>query len=241
MWARAAGAAALILAVSVGAAADEAGADVQREIARCAAIEDLAGSTACYDSIADRLGIYRPSHASRQQTVNWDVGEETAWSLYAEPSANEDVTNIVLRVPAGNRVGDERKGGRPVLWIACRENNMDVYVDFGFFVSTHDPETVAIVDTRRPRHVPFRVSTDNQKVGLWMGGAANGFVRRLAGGRRLLVQVTSANGTRLAPEFDIRGLEDALTLFEQQCAWSLTPRAGESDAAYDDALRQDTD
>lgn len=175
----------------------------------CATIADDTARLACYDR------IYRSTVSGIASTGQWHVSKEV--------SKIDDSVNVFMHVSAKETVKD-RFGAAdyPTLWIVCRENSTDIYINFaGNFMADSGGygRVISRVDKEKAVTKSWRESTDNSALGLWGGGSAIPFAKSLFGHDTLLIQATPFNDNALTIEFPITGLDEAIKPLREACHW----------------------
>ncbi|WP_165837601.1 type VI secretion system-associated protein TagO [Zavarzinia aquatilis] len=194
--------------VSVGLSTAQAAAE--GDPAACAKIENSVERLACFDR------VFQPAPPKALPTSSkWVVTEET--------SKIDDSKNVFMVLdasePMRGRYGDSVTA---LLFIACREGTTSAWVDFaGFFMSDHQGggRVTYRIDGEKAQKINMAVSSDNEALGLWDGGSAIPWLRKLFGHDRLLIRAMPYNESELTVEFPISGLEEAAKPLRAACGW----------------------
>jgi len=175
----------------------------------CAAMPDAGERLLCYD------GIFREKVSPSTSTGKWKL--TTAKSQIDDTETNTLTLESEESIPG-------RFGGREhaTLIIRCQENVTAAYFIMGGHfladIEGHDKVTYRVDDQRAVTEA-FATSTDNMALGKWSGGSAIPFIKKLGGGRQLVIRVTPYNESPKTATFNISGIDDALQPVRKGCNW----------------------
>lgn len=189
----------------------------------CAHMDDDDLRLACYDR------EYRDAPeagTAEDATANDDEAPiRIAWTSDTEVSKIDDSTNVFLRTrstePVRSRFG-LGQGQHATLLLRCMENTTSLYIamnDSFLADSLGYGDITFRIDDQPAFERSFTVSTDNHALGLWRGGNAIPFIRKLFGGETLLAKVTPFNESPVTLTFPISGLETAVEPLREACHW----------------------
>jgi type VI secretion system protein VasI len=174
--------------------------DVQREIARCAAIQNDVERLAAYDALAERLGVVSPS-----KSVTDDAGK---WRLHTDISPMDDSKSFYLSVDAEEPVGTGFRADTSTMMIRFKEGQFDCYITYPLFIGSDSTEVTVRVDRQQPITRKWGISTDHKAI--FAPGDARQFVRSLTNAKSLVVRLTPYGESPVTTAFDIRGLNEAM-------------------------------
>lgn len=181
------------------------------DIDRCTEIENSLERLACYD---DEAGF------------NPEVKEEVVgsgdWLVRAETSKMDDSENVFLTLYSEEQTNCPYKSGRHSIQIACRENETNLWVIFGqcFMSSIQGKGRVTYrLDSEKAATRNFRQSNDNMALGLWSGGTAIPFIKKMIGHDRMIIRATPFSDSTVTGEYNIAGLEEAVQPLRDACSW----------------------
>lgn len=117
-----------------------------REMAKCAAIEDGVKRLECFDALSGARGVAGPAvkHAEAGQ-----------WTLREEISKIDDSKNVYLYVEAMEPVSGQLGWSkvRPTLWVRCVENTTAVVFNFDRFITTGTATPTIRIDKERAAYL----------------------------------------------------------------------------------------
>lgn len=183
-----------------------------------AAQEDCAG----IDADLDRLACY--DRASGRTPVVTQARTEGSWRVRSEKSEFKDTTDWFLSLESDEPLRCNMFGQheRATLIIRCMENTTSAYITTACHLTSGHGGYGNVeyrVDDAPTRTEAFDASTDNKALGLWSGGAAIPFVKRLMDGDELLTRFTPFGESPVSARFDIAGLQSALAPLREACGW----------------------
>lgn len=178
----------------------------------CARIHEDSARLECYDL------IFRHTRSETEGTEGTG-----AWQVNVERSRIDDSTNVTIYVEASepyvNRYGRQ---GHPTLIIRCKENETNLYIHFaGAFMSDlrGGGRVTYRLDREDASRVSMRESNDHRALGLWSGGRAIPFIRRMLRHQTLLVRAVPHSAPAITTEFRIAGIEQAIQPLREACNW----------------------
>lgn len=195
-------------------AADNAKADV----AACAKMPGDLDRLACYDSAASKLGVGR-------KITNKST---SGWAVRTEKSPIDDSTNVwVSRRANGPIRGWPRKTTVPSLFITCRENKTEAYIDLGMSPAVESGDYIHAtlrLDSEQAFTQTFGKSTDGQAIFFSFPSGDNEgkllwFLRRLVDHKQMMLRFTPFNSSPTITTFDLSGLTEALKPLQNACGW----------------------
>ncbi|MCV2881658.1 type VI secretion protein [Actibacterium sp. XHP0104] len=191
----------------------------------CAAITANADRLACFDALfpAVEATPNTPVDApNTPQATPPAPAVNPRWVTSIKTSPLDDSTNVILLNEAleTNR-GRFGRDTRFSLLIACRENTTSIWFHFGgHFMSDYQHGTVTYrLDKDPVQSKRLTESNNNEALGLWSGGSAIPFIKTLLGHDRLYLRATPHSESAMDAEFDISGLETAITPLREACNW----------------------
>lgn len=187
------------------------GAPTRAEIARCLTIENSLDRLACYDEEAG----YAPE-VQEETTGNGD------WRVRTETSKIDDSDNVWVSLSSQEQTSCPYKSGSHSIHIACRENSTNLWIHFGdcFMSSIQGKGRVTYrLDSEKAQTQQFRESNNNMALGLWSGGQAIPFIKKMIGHDRLIVRATPFSDSTVTAEYRISGLDEAVKPLREACNW----------------------
>lgn len=185
--------------------------EVEDALADCAAIPGSFKRLDCYDALA-RQQKPGASSAVAPPAGQWKVEEHTS-------SGINGGTDVFMVVQAVENIPGENGEVRPVLVVRCQDRNTAVIFNFRRFIEQSRAEAALRIDDGAVMGVSLKMSASGKAFGYWRGEEAVPFVKRLLGGKRLLVQVTPFGANPVLAEFPVEGLDAAVAPLRKACGW----------------------
>lgn len=185
--------------------------EVEDALADCAAIPGSFKRLDCYDALA-RQQKPAASPAGAPPAGQWKVEEHTS-------SGISGGTDVFMVVQAIENIPGENGEVRPVLVVRCQDLNTAVIFNFGRFIEQSRAEAALRIDDGAVMGVSLKMSASGKAFGYWQGEEAIPFVKRLLGGKRLLVQVTPFGANPVLAEFPVEGINEAVAPLRKACGW----------------------
>ena len=175
----------------------------------CAAIGDNTRRRACYDM------EYKPATA-RSVSTKWVVSESV--------SKIDDYKTVTLYLTSDDKFAGRysRESASGNLVVRCMENTTSAYFSMGdhFLADVQGYGRVTYrIDDAQARTEGFSESTDNKALGLWNGGRAIPFIKRMMEGDAMVVRITPFNQSAITTNFTIAGLTEAVAPLREACGW----------------------
>jgi hypothetical protein len=109
------------------------------------------------------------------------------WEQASSISKIDDSNNVHLSLKAVLGFRSGYKVGRANLWIACRENKTNAFINYGIFITTDETDVMLRFDGEKAFTESWTTSTDYEAA---FSRAPLRFVKKLLSSSRLLVQIT---------------------------------------------------
>jgi len=181
------------------------------DFAKCTEISSSVEKLACFDAAAEANGL-----SSKIETSN-PRGE---WRSWTDTNKFTDRTDAYISVEAKNTVQmNSYKTTLPRLYIRCADNTTALVITFDGFLTTDKTYLRYRIGDGKPATARWNVSTNYESAGLWRGGQSIPFIKSLFGEERLLVEVTPHGESPLSVEFNITGIEEAVSDVRKYCNW----------------------
>ncbi|MDR0274124.1 MAG: type VI secretion protein [Burkholderiaceae bacterium] len=187
-------------------------ADVNSDMARCAAESNGVKRLECFDSIVHRLGLSSPRSATN--TVSkWRVDKET--------SRMDDSTNVMVSLEAESNIsGWPSKTYTPSLVLRCKEKKTEVYIVTGMSPQVEYGTNGATVTLRFDKDKATKIQTSKSTDGqaLFFGQSVS-FIKNMIGHSTLLFEFVPFNSSPAMTTFDLKGIEEAIKPLRETCKW----------------------
>lgn len=181
-----------------------------QDASHCVGIDDTDDRLDCFDDAFIQTATPPPPAGSQ-----WRVSEER--------SRLDDSRSVYMALdslqPVVNQYGQSR---RLLMMLRCQENTTSAFIIWAdHFMSDHQGKGRVSyrIDDRPAGRVNMTASTDNQALGLWNGGSAIPFIKRLFDGDELYVRATPFSESPVEAVFPITGVEDAIEPLREACNW----------------------
>lgn len=197
----------LLLAVSTTPAA---AATVEGALGECAAIAGSFKRLDCYDALAREYG---------PATGEGETAPAGEWKVEQRASGISDATDVYMVVRAVENIPGETGEVRPVLVVRCEDNNTAVIFNFARFIEQSRAEAAMRVDDGSVTAASLKMSASGKSFAFWRGDEAIPFIKRLLGGKRLLVEVKPFGARPVLAEFPIAGVDEAIGPLRKACGW----------------------
>lgn len=190
--------------------------------AECAKMTNDTARLVCYDMTfrgnAPAFTAQKPSPQSPPSP------KKSKWEINVKKSDFEDTQDVYMSVKSTKPVQCRKYGtaGYVNLHIRCLENTTSIYFAGDCHLTSGHGGYGRVdvrVDERKPTTVSMDESTDNQALGLWRGGSAIPFIKRIISAEKLLLRFTPFGMSPVTAEFNIHGLEAEIGQLRKQCSW----------------------
>lgn len=189
-----------------------ANADMDKNLARCAAEPNSVKRLECYDLLSSRLGV-APPPPSNTIVSKWHVSKET--------SRLDDSTNVIISLDADSPIsGWPRKTHTPSLVLRCKEKKTEAYIVTGMSPQVEYGTDGATVTLRfdKEKATKYRTSKSTDGEALFFGQSI-GLIKKMLGHTTLLFEFVPFNSSPTMTTFDLRGLNDAIRPLRDTCKW----------------------
>lgn len=140
------------------------------------------------------------------------------WRVSSNVSMIDDSTNVYVSLPADDTIsGQFGAETRPSLWIRCKENQTEVFVNWDVYLGIDSTRVLERLDDERARTRTWSISTDHKAT--FYQGSRIDFARNLMAHNKLLLQLTPYGESPVTAIFSLPGLENALVQLRESCGW----------------------
>ena len=145
------------------------------------------------------------------------------WLVSQDKSALDDSETVVLSLNSDGVIAGQYGGAGPAqIYLRCLENTTSVFLIMNdlFLSDIQSFGTVDFrIDTGKADKVRMQASTDNKALGLWSGGTAIPFAKKLMDGGKVVFRATPFNESPVEFAFDLAGLPVAIEPLRKACKW----------------------
>ena len=189
-----------------------ASADVNTDVAKCAAESNSVKRLECFDLLSKRLGVASPK-TSTTTISKWRVNKET--------SRIDDSSNVTISVNADSPIsGWPRKTVTPSLVLRCKERKTEAYIVTGMSPQVEYGADGATVTLRfdKEKATKYQTSKSTDGEALFFGQSV-GLIKKMVQHTTLLFEFVPFNSSPAITTFDLRGLADAVKPLKETCKW----------------------
>jgi len=183
----------------------------QAEVETCMGIDNDLDRLACYDRVSGRM-------PKSSETMS-----NAAWQIRTKKSEFKDTTDVYMTVESDEPVSCGFRGEqRILLFVRCQENTTSVILATHCHLTSGHGGYGRVeyrIDDKKAASRTFEESTNNRSLGLWSGGSAIPFTKKMFDSNRLIVRFTPFNESPVTASFKIAGLADAITPLREACGW----------------------
>ena len=146
------------------------------------------------------------------------------WTLEVVKSKMKDTNDAFADLMSQEAVQCASFGDTSALQLTlrCMENTTAITVGGNCHLASgfqgYGKVTYRIGD-REAQSKNFQASTDNQVLGLWSGNTAIPMIKEMLGEKKMLVRFTPFSMSPVEAEFDITGIDEAVTNIRKSCNW----------------------
>lgn len=169
----------------------------------CASISDDEERLTCYDQL-------------NTPTVKKQEGDTGKWVKSERISPIDDSPTVVLSLDSPDEVRSRLLSGRPTLVVRCKENKTEAYINWRTFITTGTTEITFRADKEKAKKETWLVSSNNKAT---FSPMPIPLIKDLLGKSSLIVQVTPFSDNTYTVNFDIKGLDNAITPVREACGW----------------------
>lgn len=136
-----------------------------------------------------------------------------------------DSKDVFLNTPAIESVQCRmHRRVQPHLVVRCKEGKTSLFITMeGCHMASSESFSWGHVtyrlDADKAATVPMNASSDHSALGLWSGTTAVPLIKRMFGKSALLARMTPYSESAITVNFNIAGLEQAITPLRQACKW----------------------
>lgn len=164
-----------------------------------------------------------PTNGGQPKSSKVTDVDSHSWIVKSQISPIDDTTNVYPTLWSTNEIqGRFGHPGNAAMVIRCKENTSTVYFKMNdLFLSDIQSygNVITRLDQDKARTYRMKESTNHEALGLWRGGTAIHFIKRLFDHDKLLVQITPYNESPVMATFNIQNLRTAIEPMRKACNW----------------------
>ena len=184
----------IALTILLSATAD---AEIEKEIATAAGIENSVQRLEAFDVIAKKLGLSPHSKVKKEKEGNWRITTDVS------PIDDSKSVFCSLDADASVRVGYDTI--TPTLIIRCKEGELEGYITYDTFLGSDTISATLRFGTESAEQATWGISTDHEAV--FIRGGIGHFVNRLGRVDSLIVRVTPYGENPVTISFSPQGID----------------------------------
>lgn len=183
-------------------------AEVDKDLAKCAAIENPVSRLVCFDSLASERGA---APSTKITTSNGAGKWKTSTKI--DPLTDKEIHFAALSADTGRG----RFGGSPILVVRCQDNTTEMYINWNDFLGSGPVSTTYRVDKEPAQTSGWSLSTD--KKAAFFPGSPVPTLKKIAESSSFVANVTPYNESPITAVFDTTGVTEAFTKIREGCSW----------------------
>ncbi len=173
-------------------------------------------TTATFEGTTEQPVIFEPTSLNPQNDNSVPEGK---WALEIQNSPQTNLQTIVLSLVSDTQVRGPQNNAYPVLFLRCQNSHLDVYLAVGMQVTTADKKVGASLsmDDEAPQDVTL--NKPGSADALFFDDASR-WMNVLMAHDRMSFSFTPLGGGLTTAQFNIRGLEEAISPLRAACPTS---------------------
>lgn len=197
---------------------------VSAAISECLEHENDTLRLACYDLEAGYFDELKKDllGSEEEEAEVEEVASKGDWIVQSSVSKLDDSTNVIVRLRSHDESNCRYDTESHYITLACRENETNLWVTFGgcYMADIQGKGRVTYrLGSSDVQTKNFTESTDNMALGLWSGGSAIPFIKRMMEHDTMIVRATPFSDNPVTGEYNIAGLEEAIKPLREACHW----------------------
>ena len=169
------------------------------------------------------LNIVAPVSTASPASTEKAPEDRGNWVISEEKSAFDDSRTVVLSLKSNEPIRGQFGAAAPAsIYLRCQENSTSLYLVLNdlFLADIQGFGTVDYrIDETKADALRMSNSTDNKALGLWDGGSAIPFIKKLSAGKTVVFRATPFNESPVEFSFNLSGLGAAVVPLKEACGW----------------------
>ena len=189
---------------------------------RAAALDATGRDCKSIEGAAERLACFDSAKAPNLNETNGSVGLSN-WRSTIEKSELTDSLNVILSVTSEDVVSCGRVTEQSaILVVRCTEDTTAIFVSTDCQLASGFQGYGNVeyrVDDNSMGKAAMDVDTSSTSLGLWSGASAIPLIKKILGGKDLILRFTPYNSIPVTVKFSIEGFNEAIVPLRRQCGW----------------------
>lgn len=184
---------------------------LEKEIDSCKSLTDSTQRLACYDKIFEK-----------KTESSIDKNAMGKWFVQQGVSPVDDSKSVTIRLNADRPINARYNLITPHLYIRCKENVTELYIDFDTFLRSNDLTPITRIDSEKAvSNRRWNISNDHKAIFYpsTRSKKTTDFIKDLIGKNKLFIQVTPYGESAVNTTFTLTGLDEAIKPLRETCGW----------------------
>lgn len=138
------------------------------------------------------------------------------WRTKTAISPIDDSKTVYIWTGAVSPSFTKYESTQPRLYLRCKENKTDVFIEYDIFIGTDTKEMTIRFDKNKAIKQRWIISTDNEAV---FSRKAIQFIKSFFGKKTLFVEITPYGESPIQSVFNIQNVENVITPLRESCHW----------------------
>lgn len=191
------------------AIANSASAEVpEKDVMKCAAIDNPVERLSCFDTLAESNGL-------TTKTVETPAASKGKWSTSTTTDPMTDKSIYLARLEASS--GRGRLGEEIGLVVRCAKNKTELYINWNSFLGTDSARVTHRIGKMKAETHTWDVSTDHTSS--FYPGSPVAALKEMTKHSSFVANVTPYSENPVTATFDISGAEAAFADIRKGCSW----------------------
>lgn len=186
---------------------------------RCHSYNETNARLACYDNLTNYSAAKVETKTSDSSATSTQAATGKQWKADSESSVLDGREDVWLSVSSQNT--EPNAIGSPIrayFYVRCMENRTNAFISFDRF-TTDDQNVKYRIDKKPVTKIWMEAMRGGEGIGIWSGGKAIPFVKKLFGHEKLAISYDTYTGP-VEFVFDVSGLKNRIGDLAKSCQWS---------------------
>ncbi len=180
----------------------------EKEVMRCAALDNSVERLSCFDTLAESNGL-------TTKTVPTPSANKGKWSTSITTDPMTDKSIYIARLDASSGTG--RLGEGIDLIVRCAQNKTELYINWKSFLGTDSARVTHRIGKSKAETHTWDVSTDHTSS--FYPGSPVAALKEMIKTTSFVANVTPYSESPVTATFDVSGAEAAFADIRKGCRW----------------------